>query len=264
MSQSNSSQQGNKEISVDTQAIGMKPYGQTVFGPDNKGNIFYGEYSAAPMKSRVVTVSEDGAYTDYVNQTYEIKAGDQYKEDGVCILVDAVNGKIVITAESGSIDLRSRENINLHAEKGDINFHAPNGKIVLSSKELRTGDLAGGTKPLIRMNSQDGGNFCGSKLPHKFCWDFVGTAVAPGSWSQKLASRAGNSAVQSAADALSSIVTSTTDSLARSAAATVGRPYVPGEIIRPYENPNVKAAWPRLDRENSPPESETSSGVDYY
>ena len=63
----------------------MKPYGQTVFGPDNKGNIFYGESSAAPMKSRVVTVSESGEYTDYVNQTYEIRAGDKFKEDGVCI-----------------------------------------------------------------------------------------------------------------------------------------------------------------------------------
>jgi hypothetical protein len=252
MSKSNSGQQGNKKISVDTQAIGMKPYGQTVFGPDNKGNIFYGEYSAAPMKSRVVTVSETGEYTDYVNQTYEIKAGDQFKEDGVCILIDAVNGKIVITAEKSSIDLRARENINLHAEKGDINFHAPNGKIVLSSKELRTGDLAGGTKPLIRMNSKDGGNFCGSKLPHKFCWDFVGTSVAPGSWSDRLKNRRSSNAVQSTASALSAIVTSTTDSLARGAAATVGRPYIPGEVIRPYENPNVQAAWPRLDRENSP------------
>ena len=120
----------------------------------------------------------------------------------------------------------------------------------------------GGTKPLIRMNSQDGGNFV-SKLPinsagtllNGSCSWFLVSETIQSCWKQ---------CVQSAADALSSIVTSTTDSLARSAAATVGRPYVPGEIIRPYENPNVKAAWPRLDRENSPPESETSSGVDYY
>ena len=63
------------------------------------------------------------------------------------------------------------------------------------------------------MNSKDGGNFCGSKLPHKFCWDFVGTAVAPGSWSDRLKNRRSSNAVQSTASALSAIVTSTTDSL---------------------------------------------------
>ena len=108
--------------------------------------------------------------------------------------------------------MRARENINLHAEKGDINFHAPNGKIVLSSKELRTGDLSGGTKPLIRMNSKDGGNFYGSKLPHKFCWDFVGTAVAPGSWSDRL-KIVEAAMLFSQLPVPSAIVTSTTDSL---------------------------------------------------
>ena len=108
-------------------------------------------------------------------------------------------------------------------------------------QELRTGDLIGGTKPLIRMNSQDGGNFCGSKLPHKFCWDFVGTAVAPGSWSQKLSSRWKQCCtVRSRRSLINRHINHRLLEI-RSAAATVGNP-MPGEIIRPYENPNVKAA----------------------
>ena len=175
----NSAQQGNKEQGNDSQPINHQPYGQEVWGPDGKGNIYFFEASAAPMKSRVVTLDDKGAHTDYVNQSWELRAGDKLNDD-ICVLIDAVKGKITIIAEKSSIDIRARENINLHSDKGDINLNATNGKIVLNSKDLMTGDLTGGKKPKIMMNSRAGGNFCGAMLPHKFCWDFVGPMVAAG------------------------------------------------------------------------------------
>jgi hypothetical protein len=188
MTANNSSQKGNTEYNNDSCPVIHAPYGSEVWGPDGKGNIYYHESSSAPMKSRVLRVSEDGTCTEYINLTRETKAGDQLKDakNDVCILLDATKGKIIIYAEKGSVDIRARENINLHAEKGNINLHAPNGDIVLSSKELKTGDMvvdpitrSRGKKPKIMMNSKSGGNFCGVMLPHKFCWDYVGQISVP-------------------------------------------------------------------------------------
>ena len=77
----NSAQQGNKEQGNDSQPINHQPYGQEVWGPDGKGNIYFFEASAAPMKSRVVTLDEKGAHTDYVNQSWELRAGDKLNDD---------------------------------------------------------------------------------------------------------------------------------------------------------------------------------------
>ena len=102
----------------------------------------------------------------------------------------------------------------------------------------------GGTKPLIRMNSKDGGNFCGSKL-HKFCWDFVGTCSF-GSWSDRLKTVEA-AMLFSQLPVPSAIVTSTTDSEPEWATATVGRPYARRNIrLKRTECPS---AQPRLMRD---------------
>lgn len=277
----NSAQQGNKEQGNDSQPINHQPYGQEVWGPDGKGNIYYFEASAAPMKSRVVTLDDKGAHTDYVNQSWELRAGDKLNDD-ICVLIDAVKGKITIIAEKSSIDIRARENINLHSDKGDINLNATNGKIVLNSKDLMTGDLAGGKKPKIMMNSRAGGNFCGAMLPHKLCWDFVGPMVAAGggglfggSLGDNLGAAvgaaggiaggpAGSMAAGMAANAISSAVGKTSMGLAASAASALGEPFVPNPIERPFGNGDICNAWKIMDRRCSPPETESDSGVDYY
>jgi len=282
--ENNSSQGGVTPFNNDSLPIIHAPYGGETWGPDGKGNMYYHEASAAPMKSRVLRVSEDGICTEYINLSRETKAGDKLKDskNDVCILLDAVKGKIIIYAEKGSVDIRARENINLYAEKGNINFHAPNGHLMLSGKEIRTGDLATdpitgskGKKPKIMMNSKSGGNFCGALLPHKFCWDFIGELSVPigdnlstlsnrvsratrGLTAAAAASVGGVSEYQSAINVKNSLASGTVPSTSDLIQAI--EPTVLNPIDRPITNPDICRAWQELDRKCSPVKSPDDSG----
>ena len=70
----NSSQGGVTPFNNDSCPIIHAPYGGETWGPDGKGNMYYDEASAAPMKSRVLRVSEDGTCTEYLIEHYETKS----------------------------------------------------------------------------------------------------------------------------------------------------------------------------------------------
>lgn len=219
----------------------------SISGPDGRGNEQFTEVSTGPSKSNAQAIKADGTTTEYTDQSREWKVGKEIKDqDKIAILMETVNGQILFKADKSKIDVIARGDINLYSEKGDITLTAPTGKIVFGSKEIRTGDLfadpvtgSKGIMPKIMMNSMSGGNFCGVKLPHSMCLDFIKPM------------RAGASRGRAR-------TTSTT------ADVNVSTPRVPGPYSGPWDNPNVRKAWQRCDPLFSPAEAESESGADFY
>jgi hypothetical protein len=252
----NSSQGGAREQTITT-AVSRGDSFTKVRGGDGKGNEDFEETSTGPSKSNVKCIKEDGTTTEYADQSREWKIGKEIDDqDKIAVLFHALNGQFLFKCDKSKIDIIARTDINLYSEKGDITLTAPNGKIVFGSKEIRTGDLyadpvtgSSGQMPKIMMNSKSGGNFCGVKLPHKMCWDFIGPMSVG-------ASRAAKT-TKSSSSTDGSSDTTTQD-------INVGTPSVKNPIAGPWDNGDVGRAWRRCDPKFSPTETESESGVDYY
>ena len=251
----NSSQGGDRPQDIGTK-VSRSNSVTKIEGPDGKGNNLLEESSTAPEKSNLKAVKDDGTTTEYADMSREWKVGNKIDDqDTIALLIETVNGQVLIKSDKSKIDIIARKDINIYSEKGDITLTAPNGAIVFGSKEIRTGDLyadpisgSTGIKPKIMMNSKSGGNFCGAKLPHKMCWDFIGTMSAG-------ASRTGTTKKSSSSE--DSSTTPTQD-------VSPSTPSVPSPIAGPWDNGDVGRAWRICDPKYSPTETESESGVDYY
>lgn len=247
----NSSQKGDRPQTLTT-AVSKGDSFCKVKGGDGKGNEDFEETSTGPSKSNVKAIKADGTTTEYTDQSREWKIGKEIEDqDKIAVLFHALNGQFLIKCDKSKIDIIARTDINIYSEKGDITLTAPNGKIVFGAKEIRTGDLyadpvtgSAGQMPKIMMNSKSGGNFCGSKLPHKMCWDFIGPMSAGSSRQAKTkSSEKSDSTTQDVQDVT---------------------PSVKGPISGPWQNGDVESAWRKCDPIFSPTETESESGVDYY
>jgi hypothetical protein len=249
----NSSQGGNRPQDIGTHVKRGDSFTE-INGPDGRGNELYRENSTCPTKSNVQGIKEDGTTTEYSDKSREWKVGKKIDDqDQIAILMETVNGQFLFKCDKSKIDIIARNDINIYSEKGDITLTAPNGKIVFGSKEIRTGDLfadpvtgSKGVKPKIMMNSKSGGNFCGVKLPHAMCLDFIKPMQAGAS--------------RGRARRRSEVIGEDTTT----ADVNVSTPRVPNPYSGPWENPNVEKAWQRCDPLFSPPEGESESGADYY